>query len=135
MSEYVAYVCPTCGAWDGGSVGHRRAPWCDGACSHERREMEPLTLVPAVEVARLQRIVDGVRSKTALGVVAEKMAAEDAQARAEAQIQPLHELLWRWLDQCAAAGLGPRGRLSQDTLDATGMPPEGWTAPQTAPRE
>jgi hypothetical protein len=52
----------------------------------------------------------------------------------EARLEPYRELLWRWLDQYAAAGLGPVARLSQDTLDLAGMPPADWTAPQPAPK-
>lgn len=39
------YVCPECGAWAGGEPGPIRAPWCDGACSHPRRQMEVVRVV------------------------------------------------------------------------------------------
>jgi aspartate aminotransferase-like enzyme len=51
--------------------------------NRERRHRE--------EAERLRRIVDSVRSKTALDVVAEKLAAQDAQIRAERERDEVRE--------------------------------------------
>lgn len=45
--EYPGWMCPTCGAWDSGTVMPRRAQWCDGACSHPKVAMEAVSFVRA----------------------------------------------------------------------------------------
>jgi hypothetical protein len=45
--EHPGWMCPTCGAWDSGTVMPRRAQWCDGACSHPRVAMEAVSFVRA----------------------------------------------------------------------------------------
>lgn len=47
--------------------------------------------------------------------------APDVEIRSSVQSFGYDALLWEWLDQCAAAGLGARAQLTQRTLDA--LPP------------
>jgi DNA helicase IV len=56
-----------------------------------------------MELIRLQRVVDSVKSKTALDVVAEKMAAEDEAAKLRVALLTGHKAEEAWIKKADAA--------------------------------